>query len=213
MSTAATAQPHPLGFIPNVLTIGRILMIPFIVGGIVLLANGQQNFLGRPSILLSLFFIAVLTDFLDGFLARRWEVVSDFGRMIDPIADKLLVAGCLIGFCVITQGDPFIMVPALAIIGRDILVSGAREHAALSGRAMPPTKLAKWKTACEMLGIGVLIFWAACRNVIPVDTFMPALVEWSGIIGLVLIWLAAVLSVYTGSLYLRAALAKVDAAR
>ena len=213
MSAASSpAAPHPLGFMPNVLTIGRIFMIPFIVGGIILLAADQQSFFGRPSILLSLFIIAGLTDFLDGFLARRWNVVSDFGRMIDPIADKLLVAGCLIGFCVVTRGDPFIMVPALAIIGRDILVSGAREHAALSGRVMPPTKLAKWKTACEMAGIGVLIIWVATRGFIPVDTFFPPLVDWSGRIGLGLIWLAAALSVYTGALYLRAALAKVEAA-
>lgn len=202
------AEPHPFGFLPNALTIGRIIMIPFIVTGIVLLANGEKSFLGRPTVLITLFIIAGLTDFLDGFLARRWHVVSDFGRMIDPIADKLLVAGCLIGFCIVTRGDPFIMVPALAIIGRDILVSGAREHAALSGRVMPPTKLAKWKTACEMLGIGVLIVWAACRNMIPIDSLLPPFVEWSGIAGLVLIWIAAALSVYTGSLYLRAATAK-----
>lgn len=207
-ANTAPAQPHPLGFLPNVLTIGRIIMIPFIVAGIVLLANGEKTFLGSPTVLLSLFIIAGFTDFLDGFLARRWHVVSDFGRMIDPIADKLLVAGCLIGFCVVTRGDPFIMVPALAIIGRDILVSGAREHAALSGRVMPPTKLAKWKTACEMLGIAVLILWAASRNVIPIDSLIPPFVEWSGRAGLILIWIAAALSVYTGALYFRAALAR-----
>ena len=73
---------------------------------------------------------------------------------------------------------------------------------------MPPTNLAKWKTACEMLGIGVLIIWAAGRAVLPIDSFLPSFVEWSGRVGLVLIWLAAILSVYTGSLYLRAALDK-----
>ena len=207
-SSQAQAAPHPLGFMPNVLTIGRIVLIPFIMAGIVLLSNGEQSFLGRPTVLLTFFLIAAITDFLDGFLARRWNVVSDFGRMIDPIADKLLVAGCLIGFCIVSSGDPLIMFPALAIIGRDILVSGAREHAALSGRVMPPTNLAKWKTACEMLGIGVLITWAASRAVIPVDSFLPPFVEWSGRVGLLLIWLAATLSVYTGSLYLRAALGK-----
>lgn len=203
------AQPHPLGFLPNVLTIGRIILIPFIVAGIILLGDENHNLLGRSTVLISLFIIAALTDFLDGFLARRWNVVSDFGRMIDPIADKLLVAGCLIGFCIIADGGFLIMLPALAIIGRDILVSGAREHAALSGRVMPPTNLAKWKTACEMLGIGVLIIWAASRAVIPIDSLLPPFVEWSGRIGLVLIWLAALLSVYTGSLYFRAALTKV----
>ncbi len=207
VNTANIAR-HPLGWIPNVLTIGRILLIPFIVAGIIQLSNGQESFLGRPTLLFALFVIAGLTDFFDGFLARRWNVVSDFGRMIDPIADKLLVAGTLIGFCVITRGDPLIMIPALIIIGRDILVSGAREHAALSGRVMAPTNLAKFKTAAEMLGIGVLIIWAASRSMLPIDSFIPPLVEWSGLVGLVLIWIAAALSAYTGSLYFRNALGR-----
>lgn len=202
---------HPLAFLPNVLTIGRIALIPFLVAGIIILSSGSGMWLGRPSVILSLFILAGVSDFLDGFLARRWNVVTDFGRMIDPIADKLLVAGCLIAFCIITDGDPLILVPALAIIGRDILVSGAREHAALSGRVMPPTNLAKFKTAAEMLGIGILIVWASSRSFIPVDSFLPPFVEWTGIIGLLLIWIAAALSVYTGALYLRASIAPIKA--
>jgi CDP-diacylglycerol--glycerol-3-phosphate 3-phosphatidyltransferase len=207
----AAAQAHPLAFVPNVLTIGRIVLIPFLVAGIIMLAAGTGSglgaWLGRPSVIFSLFILAAITDFLDGFLARRWKVTSDFGRMIDPIADKLLVAGCLIAFCIITDGDLLIIFPALAIIGRDILVSGVREHAALMGRVMPPTNLAKFKTAAEMLGIGTLILWAASRSLIPIDSMIPPFVEWAGRIGLLLIWVAAVLSVYTGALYLRAGLA------
>lgn len=201
---------HPGFWVPNALTVGRIFTIPVLVAGIILLGQNSGLFIARPSVILSIFILAGLTDFLDGFLARRWALVSDFGRMIDPIADKLLVAGCLIALAVATNGQWMIMVPALAIIGRDILVSGAREHAALSGRVMPPTKLAKWKTACEMAGIGVLIVWLATRMLMPVDSALPPLVTYSGTVGLVLIWLAAVLSVYTGALYLRAALAKVS---
>ncbi|MCL4170518.1 UNVERIFIED_CONTAM: hypothetical protein GTU68_005677, partial [Idotea baltica] len=106
-----------------------------------------------------LFIIATATDWLDGFLARKWKVVSGFGRMIDPIADKLLVAGCLISLCIVAQGNWIFMFPAVAIIFRDILVSGAREHASLTGKVMPPTKLAKWKTAFEMASIAALIVW------------------------------------------------------
>lgn len=204
--------PHPLGFLPNVLTIGRILSIPVLVTGILMMESGSPLFIARPSVLIALFIIAIFTDFLDGFLARRWNVVSDFGRMIDPIADKLFVAGTLIAFAIATNGAWYIMVPALAIIGRDILVAGAREHAALSGRVMPPTKLAKFKTAAEMGGLLVLLLWLSAQKLLPIDSIIPPFVEYSGMVGLGLIWIAAALSVYTGSLYLRAAIAKVEAA-
>ena len=99
------------------------------------------------------------------------------------------------------------MYPAVAIIFRDILVSGGREHAALTGRVMPPTKLAKWKTAFEMASIAALILWTVGRATLPFDDAVPVIMDMSRSVGLVLLWLAALLSVYTGSLYLRAAVA------
>ncbi len=126
--------------------------------------------------------------------------------MIDPIADKLLVAGCLIALCIAADGGWMFLIPSLAIIGRDILVSGAREHAALSNRAMPPTNLAKWKTACEMLAIGLLIAWQAAQSWLPIDSVIPKFLDFCLYGGLGFLWLAATLSVYTGSLYFRAAL-------
>jgi phosphatidylglycerophosphate synthase len=126
--------------------------------------------------------------------------------MIDPIADKLLVAGCLIAFMIAAQGQWVFLVPGLAIVFRDVLVSGAREHAALTGRVMPPTKLAKWKTAFEMLAIAALIVWILARAYLPIDSLIPDIASVARVTGLTLLWLAAVLSVYTGSLYLRAAL-------
>jgi len=86
------------------------------------------------------------------------------------------------------------------------LVSGVREHAALEGKVMPPTNLAKWKTACEMLAIAALIFWIIGKAYLPIDTAVQTIASTSKAIGLVLLWLAAALSVYTGSLYLKAAL-------
>jgi len=152
-----------------------------------------------------LFIAATATDWLDGFLARRWKVVSGFGRMIDPIADKLLVAGCLIALCIVARGSWIFMYPAVAIIFRDILVSGAREHAALTGKVMPPTKLAKWKTAFEMAAIAALIVWTIGLAVLPFDDAVPQITKMAHHGGLAMLWIAALLSVYTGSLYLRAA--------
>ena len=184
--------------IPNILTIGRILSIPLLVTGILQISTGNDTFLGSATAVMSLFILACFTDYLDGFLARKWQVTSDFGRMIDPIADKLLVAACLIALSIALGGAWLILTPALAIIGRDILVSGAREHAALKSRALPPTNLAKWKTACEMLAIFLLIVFL-CLPAYPGSASIKTA-------GTAILWLASILSVYTGSLYFRASL-------
>jgi len=203
----ANEVQHPLHWVPNFLTATRIVSIPLIIYGI-LNVSPNGHFFARPSFVLWLFLMAGFTDFLDGFLARRWKVTSDFGRMIDPIADKLLVAGCLIAFTIVTKGQWQFLIPAIAIIFRDILVSGVREHAALSSIVMPPTKLAKWKTACEMLAIFILMFWIIATASLANDGAYPPIVGLSHQIGLGFLWLAAILSVYTGQLYFRAALKK-----
>jgi len=137
MTSNTPSSPHPLGWLPNFLTLSRIATIPLIMWGIIAINTQAPHVLGRPTVILILFLLAGLTDFLDGYFARRWNVTSDFGRMIDPIADKLLVAGCLIALAIVVKGHPLFMIPAIAIIFRDILVSGVREHAALIGRVMP----------------------------------------------------------------------------
>ena len=206
MNDLNASARHPLYWVPNALTVSRILLIPVFIIGILSLEFGWGSPLGRAVVLGPLFAIAAFTDWLDGFLARRWGVVTGFGRMIDPIADKLLVAGCLIAFMIAASGNWLFLVPGLMIIFRDILVSGAREHAALTGKIMTPTKLAKWKTAFEMLGIAVLILWVLTRAYLPIDTVIPDIVLVSKWAGLACLWLAAVLSVYTGALYLRDAI-------
>lgn len=201
--------PHKYAKLPNQLTVTRIISIPFLVLGILTVGSTHPGFFGKPAIVLGLFGLAALTDFLDGYLARKWDLVSDFGRMIDPIADKLLVAACLIAIMIVTEGHMMFLIPGLAIIGRDILVSGAREHAALKARAMPPTKLAKWKTACEMLAIALLILWQSLIPLSPPANLESAplgLGDVSVYLGVLALWVAAVLSVYTGSLYFRASL-------
>lgn len=205
-SSADLTKRHSLYWLPNALTVSRILSIPLIIWGILSIVNGWGGILSKAWVLAGLFFLACLTDFLDGYFARKWNLITGFGRMIDPIADKLLVAGCLIAFAIISNGQWVFLVPALLIIGRDILVSGAREHAALEGKVMSPTNLAKWKTACEMLALSALIFWVIGKAYLPIDTAVQTTATVSKTVGLVLLWLAAALSVYTGSLYFRAAL-------
>ena len=204
--SADTATPHAGWWVPNALTISRILIIPILIAGIIAFANSSASPFANGYLLFFLIFYAMASDFLDGFLARRWKLVSGFGRMIDPIADKLLVAGCLIAFCVAVRGEWIIVVPAIAIIFRDILVSGSREHAALSGRAMPPTKLAKWKTSFEFISIVVLLFWIVGRSYLEIDDAIPSIKDTAKLVGTALLWLSAAMSVWTGQLYVRAAL-------
>ena len=205
--TTDITQRHSLWWVPNALTIGRILTVPILMAGILALGLQHESRLASIPLVGGLFVAATATDWLDGFLARKWKVVSGFGRMIDPIADKLLVAGCLIALCIVARGSWMFMIPAVAIIFRDILVSGAREHAALTGKVMPPTKLAKWKTAFEMAAIAALIVWVVGLAVLPFDDAVPQITYLAKMTGLAMLWVAAALSVYTGSLYLRAAVA------
>jgi CDP-diacylglycerol--glycerol-3-phosphate 3-phosphatidyltransferase len=202
-----TSDRHSLWWVPNALTIGRILTVPILMAGILALGLQKESWLASIPIVGGLFIAATATDWLDGYLARKWKVVSGFGRMIDPIADKLLVAGCLIALCIVAQGSWIFMYPAIAIIFRDILVSGAREHASLTGKVMPPTKLAKWKTAFEMAAIAALIVWTVGLAVLPFAEAVPQITSIAKTAGLAMLWVAALLSVYTGSLYLRAAVA------
>jgi len=199
-------NPHPLSWLPNALTTIRMLSIPLLIYGILGIAYDWPGVLTRPSVVVGLFVLAAITDFFDGFLARRWNIASDYGRMIDPIADKLLVAACLISFCIISKGQWLILVPALLIIGRDILVSGAREHAALSRIVIVPTRLAKWKATFEMLAIAVLIIWTALQSFLPIDSVLPPMVDLAFKVGVALLWLAAILSVFTGWKYFKTAL-------
>ena len=187
------AKPH-LAWVPNALTIGRIIFIPVLIGAILTFGT-PKAFLGAIA-LFALFIVLILTDFLDGFFARRWHVTSNFGRMIDPIADKLFVAGLLITFAVITQGAWWILAPSLIIIGRDIFISGLREHVALEGIVMAPTQLAKWKTATEMAAITALLIWLLTSQTLQI----------AHIIGIALLWIAAALSAYTGLHYARSGL-------
>ena len=143
--------------LPNSLTVLRLFAAP----GVALI----YVLLNRPAadaVALVLFMGASVTDYFDGMLARRWNQQSEFGRMLDPIADKAMVTTALAVLMMLAGPDPWLIVPAAAILLRETAVSGLREH--LAGRvSIPVTKLAKWKTTVQMIAIAVLFAsdWAA----------------------------------------------------
>ena len=141
---------------------------------------------------LSLFVLVALTDFVDGFAARRLGATSAFGAFLDPVADKILVAARLVALCAVIDWDVMLVLPTITIVARDVVVTLVRLRPDIS---LPVTQLAKRKTAAEMIGITLLLLAFAW-----VEIWFPL---WSA--GLILIWIAALLSTYTGYLYARPA--------
>jgi cardiolipin synthase (CMP-forming) len=183
--------------IPNALTVARIFAVPLLIA-VFYLPAPAANWAA-----MAVFVTASVTDWFDGWLARRWEQQSDFGKVLDPIADKLLVAAALFMLAAFDRLSIPSIIASIAILGREILVSGLREF--LAGRAtLPVTALAKWKTAVQMIAIAVLLVAPAAPWGLPLQRI--------GEIGL---WLAAVLTLVTGWDYLRRGLelmrAKPDA--
>ena len=141
-----------------------------------------------------MFIAAGVTDYLDGYYARIWDQQSAFGRMLDPIADKLLVASCLLMLVADHTIHGWTLWAAMVILCREILVSGLREYLAGLRVSVPVTKLAKWKTTIQLVAIGFLIAGEAGEQFIPATT----------LIGIALLWMSAMFTIYTGWDYFRA---------
>ncbi len=186
----------PLTSLANLLTLSRILVIPVVVATFYV-EGDYARWLGC-----ALFSAAGFTDWLDGHVARRWAQQSDFGRFLDPIADKLLVAATLLMLTATGRLPSGALLPALVILCREILVSGLREYLATLRVGLPVSKLAKWKTAIQMVAIGFLIVGDAGPVLLQV--------KW---VGGGLLWIAASLTLVTGYDYLRAGLDAYDPAR
>ncbi|HEY5378327.1 MAG TPA: CDP-diacylglycerol--glycerol-3-phosphate 3-phosphatidyltransferase [Pseudolabrys sp.] len=190
-----SSQPLPARplALPNLLTYGRIAAVPVVVGLLY-----WQSILGGALWLrwlaLAIFITAGLTDILDGYLARMWGQQSSLGRMLDPIADKLLVASCLLMLAAEKSIHGWTLLAAVIILCREILVSGLREFLAELRVGVPVTRLAKWKTFGQLVAIGFLIAGEAGVQV------LPQTIE----IGIALLWLSALLTLYTGWDYMRA---------
>ena len=179
--------------LPNLLTYSRIAAIPVVVGCVF-----GQSILDGPLwlrwVALAVFIIAGVTDYLDGYYARIWDQQSAFGRMLDPIADKLLVASCLLMLAADNSIHGWTLWAGIVILCREILVSGLREYLAALRVSVPVTKLAKWKTTIQLVAIGFLIAGEAGEQILPPTT----------LIGIVLLWLSAIFTIYTGWDYFKA---------
>ena len=177
--------------LPNLLTYGRIAAAP----AVVMCLFWPQEPLARWAAL-AVFVAAAVTDFFDGYLARAWSQQSALGRMLDPIADKLLVAACLLMLVADGTVQSWSLWAAIVILSREILVSGLREFLAELRVSLPVSRLAKWKTSMQLVAIGFLVVGFAG------DALLPA--GWTREIGLVLLWIAAALTIVTGWDYLNA---------
>ena len=180
--------------ISNLLTLARVIVIPLIVFCIYM----NSPFYGWTAF--TLFCLASITDYFDGYLARSLNHHSAMGRLFDPIADKLLVGACLLVLCSFDYIIGLSVLPALIILLREILVSGLREYLAEIRVGLPVSRLAKWKTGLQMFSLGFLIVGNAAPPEIP-----------SVVIGEVCLWLAALLTLWTGYDYLRSGLLHASA--
>lgn len=174
--------------LPNYLTYFRIAVIPALI--LVFFLKGDWGYWLSAG----LFMLASVTDWLDGYVARMWKVESAVGKFLDPIADKLLVATALLLLVqantdTTTRTD---IIPAIAIVCREILVSGLREFLAEIRIGVPVSKLAKWKTAVQMAAIFLLLLGAGGPLWLHAD-----------ILGRICLWLAAILTLITGYAYVK----------
>lgn len=181
--------------LPNLLTYGRILAVPALVSCF-FLTGAFAHWLA-----FAIFVAACITDFLDGYLARVWEQQSSLGRMLDPIADKLLVAAALIMLTANQTISDWSLWAAVIILSREILVSGLREFLAEVSVSVPVTWLAKCKTSAQMVAISFLLAGPAGDKIF----------AWTTTVGLVLLWMSALVTLYTGYDYFRAGLRHVIA--
>jgi len=181
--------------LPNMLTYGRLVAVPVVVS---LLFWPELHWVRWTA--LGVFAAAAITDFLDGYLARAWEQQSSLGRMLDPIADKLLVASCLLMLVGNKSIQSWDIWAAMVILCREMLVSGLREFLAELRVSVPVTRVAKYKTTAQLLALGFLIAGPAGEIVLP----------GTQIIGLTLLWTAAILTLYTGWDYMKSGLKHVS---
>jgi cardiolipin synthase len=177
--------------IPNILTIGRIIIVPFFV-----LAFYLPGFYGDLTACV-LFVIASFTDFLDGMLARMMGEESKLGELLDPIADKIIVATALILLVMDGTIKHYEVIAAIIILTREILISGLREFLAKGQIKLPVSNLAKLKTFLQMVSISLLLTGKTGNKILNFQDYNAQT------IGIILLWLSAFLTLFTGYEYLR----------
>jgi len=177
--------------IPNILTIGRIILVPVFVISFYL-----PGFLG-DLIPFFIFLLASFTDFLDGLLARLFKEESKLGELLDPIADKIIVAAALVLLVMNDTIRNYEVIAAIIILTREILISGLREFLAKVKVSMPVTGLAKFKTFIQMFAIAILLTGESGNRIINFQDYN------AHTIGIILLWMSAFLTLYTGYDYVK----------
>ena len=178
-----------LNSLPNILTVSRILAIPAICAAFYL--PGAWS----AWVPLVLFAAAGITDWFDGYLARKWGQMSDLGRFLDPVADKLLVAAVILMLIAFERIDRITCLAAVVIMCREVTVTGLREFLAELRVKVPVSRLAKWKTTVQLIALGILIVGDHGPEILHVR-----------LVGEIGLWVAAVLTLYTGWDYLQTGL-------
>ena len=171
--------------LPNILTLVRIGILPFIIA---LFFSVQAWAIWSC---FGLYVVGALTDFFDGWLARTYNLTSEFGKFLDPIADKIFVASIMIMLIASDRIEGIWVICVVIILMREFLVAGLREFLAPKGLKLPVTQLAKWKTASQMIAIGLLI--------------LGPLYSLLSLVGIVFLLIACILTIATGTLYLKSA--------
>jgi cardiolipin synthase len=183
--------------IPNILTLARLALT--LVMFVALLLTGWNACMGLVAFIA--FAVAAVTDFLDGLLARRWQVVTTAGAILDPIADKVLVCGAILGL--VGAGTPGVLIPGALILFREFAVSAMREVLAPRGLKLPVTFLAKAKTTLQLVALGLFLAvnaWVSSDLAVPLQALSNLLLAAQ-----VLFSLAAVVTIWTGVEYALAA--------
>ena len=180
--------------LPNILTYGRVVAVPVVAACLFWPEIDTMRWIA-----LGLYALAAVTDFFDGYLARVWSQQSALGRMLDPIADKLLVAAVLFMLVADRTIAGASIAAAVVILCREILVSGLREFLADLKVSLPVSRVAKWKTTLQLVALGFLIAGPAGDKVLPGNT----------IIGHIMLWSAALLTIYTGGDYLKSGIVHI----
>lgn len=175
---------NPLFLVPNIITIARIAAIIPIAA---LVMSGAP---AARSVALFLYIVAATSDWVDGYLARAWNQYSDLGRMLDPIADKILVIILIAVLAWDRSLSALDLVPAIAILFRETFIPGLREFLGNKTVVLPVTRLAKWKTTIQLVALGLVL----------AETIVPGL----GLVSDVVLWIAGAITLWTGWEYLRA---------
>ena len=189
MATSTTRRVGRNWSLPNVLTYARVAAVPLVAGFMFWPEAPWARWTA-----LAIYVAAAITDFFDGYLARAWAQQSSMGRMLDPIADKLLVSAVILMLVANHAISGVTLWAAIVILCREILVSGLREYLAELRVPLPVTAVAKWKTAAQLVALGFLIVGPSGEAVMP----------GSAEAGIALLWVAAILTLYTGWDYMKA---------